>query len=116
MDEKSDPGTQLEYLKTQLTATASASKKAWIIGNLAPGSKHCNYRWAKRYNILIERFQGVVTFQHFGSDEEEYFQLQYPVKGTSNPYGVTFQGGKASTLNQNPRFKIIEIDANYNIP
>ena len=100
MIEKDDPGAQLTYLVTQLTATENAgTKKAWIIGNLAPGSKHCNYRWAKRYNTIIERFQGIVTFQHFGNDEEEFFQLQYPAQGTSNPYGVTFQGGKASTLN-----------------
>lgn len=93
-----------------LTETAG-NKRAWIIGNLSPGNKHCNTRWAQRYNAIIERYQKVVVFQHFGHDEKEYFQLQYPTKGPSNPFGVMFQGGKATSLNQNPRFKIIEFDA-----
>jgi len=57
-----------------------------------------------------------VVFQGFGYDEEEYFQLQYPVQGTRHPFGVTFQGGKATSLGQNPRFKIIDFDTNYEIP
>jgi len=60
--EKDDPGAQLAYLQTELAATVTAGKKAWVIGNLAPGSKHCNSRWAQRYNAVIERYQQVVVF------------------------------------------------------
>ena len=98
MGEKSDPGGQLEYLRSSLAQAETNSKIVWIIGNIAPGSKHCNYRWAMRYNALIERYQHIVAFQHFGNDEQEFFQLQYPSQGTNNPFGVTFQGGKATTL------------------
>jgi hypothetical protein len=49
--------------------------------------------------------------QLFGHEDEEYFQLQYGKQGnTTVPFGFTFQGGKASTLGQNPKFKIIDID------
>lgn len=76
MKETDDPGGLLAYLNTQLAATeAAGDKSAWIIGNLAPGNKHCNTRWAQRYNTIIERYQKVVLFQHFGHDEKEFFQL-----------------------------------------
>ena len=55
--------------------------------------------------------------QLFGHEDEEYFQLQYGKKGnTTVPFGFTFQGGKASTLGQNPKFKIIDIDQTLLIP
>ena len=55
--------------------------------------------------------------QLFGHESEEYFQLQFP-KGTGNdvPYGVSLIGGKTSSHNQNPYFKIIEVDKQYLVP
>lgn len=54
--------------------------------------------------------------QMFGHEAEEYFQLQFPESGIQNPYGVTFQGGKSSSLGQNPKFKIIEADYTEYMP
>jgi hypothetical protein len=66
---------------------------------LNPGSKYCNAKWSRRYNVLIERYQQVVRMQLFGHEDEEYFQLQYGYRGnTTIPFGFTFQGGKASSL------------------
>jgi hypothetical protein len=61
--ETEDPAGMLAYLDEQLAATeAEYSRRAYIFGNLAPGSKHCNSRWAQRYNAIIERYQKTVVF------------------------------------------------------
>ena len=54
--------------------------------------------------------------QLFGHEFEQYFQLQWPEKGVQNPFGVTFQGGKTSSLGQKPQFHIIEIDYTQFMP
>ncbi len=73
MREKSDPGGQLAYLEAQLNYTAQNKQTTWIIGNMNPGSKFCNAKWSRRYNILIEKYQHVVRMQLFGHEDEEYF-------------------------------------------
>jgi len=114
--EKSDVGLQLAYLDTELAAAKAANKGAWIIGNVNPGSSFCNSRWSRRYNILVEKYNTVIRMQLFGHEAKEYFQLQFPLEGDKKPIGVTIQGGKATTLGQNPRFKIIEVDKQYLVP
>jgi hypothetical protein len=102
MKESDDAGEMLAWLEAQLQAIealGNAAKAAWIIGNVNPGSKYCNSKWARRYNILIERYQKLVRMQLFGHEPEEFFQLQYPHNGAANPFGVILQGGKATTLN-----------------
>lgn len=37
-------------------------------------------------------------------------------KASNSPFGITFNGGKASTLGQNPRFKVVQIDYDMQIP
>jgi len=54
--------------------------------------------------------------QLFGHEAEEYFQVQFPVYGTNNPFGVMFNGPKATSKAQNPRFKVLEIDNIHLIP
>lgn len=54
--------------------------------------------------------------QQFGFDEEEHFNLQFPYRNTNQPYGVMMQGGKATALGQNPKFRIIEIDSSTFLP
>lgn len=66
--------------------------------------------------MLVEKYQSVIRMQLFGHEAEEYFQIQFPVEGASKPIGVTIQGGKATSLGQNPRFKIIEVDKQYLMP
>ena len=56
MREDSDPGNQLQWLITTLKSLETTNAKAWIIGNIHPGSKYCNSKWARRYNILIEKY------------------------------------------------------------
>lgn len=73
MREKNDPGNQLEWLIAKLLAIETDKQKAWIIGNVNPGSKYCNSRWSRRYNSIINRFQAVVRAQFFGHEAEEYF-------------------------------------------
>lgn len=77
MEETDDPGGQLEHLRKTLQwlEDIGGSSKAWIFGNIAPGSKHCNSKWAERYNTIIERYQGLVIYQQFGHSDMEYFQL-----------------------------------------
>ena len=87
----------------------------WIFGNRSPGSRRCNNKWARRYNAIIERFQDVVLMQQFGFEEEEHFSLQFAA-GSSQPYGVIMQGGKATSLGQNPKFRIVEIDSATFLP
>jgi hypothetical protein len=71
--EAADVGKMLEYLDTELTAVATQNKAAWIIGNVNPGSKFCNDRWSRRYNILVEKHQAVIRMQLFGHEANEYF-------------------------------------------
>lgn len=116
MKEENDVANQLSYLETQLKTLEQTSKYAWIVGHINPGSKHCNPKWARRYNVLVERFQKTIRMQLFGQEAEEYFQLQYPVNGPRKPIGVTIQGSRATSYAQNPRFKIIEIDKQFLMP
>lgn len=115
--EENDVAGMLKFLEIELQKLEQqTNQSAWIIGNINPGSKSCNTKWARRYNIIIERHQRIVKMQLFGHEAEEYFQLQYPLKGSSNPFGVTIQGAKASSYGQNPKFKIIEVDKQYLVP
>jgi hypothetical protein len=58
--------------------------------------------------------------QLFGHEASDYFQLQFPYGSEDDqnrvPFGVTFQGPRASTLNQKPRFKVFEVDRINYIP
>ena len=55
--------------------------------------------------------------QIFGAEAEDYFQLQYPDDSDdSEPFGVTINGGTASSLNKKPRFKVISMDGMYHMP
>jgi hypothetical protein len=107
-------------LYDKLLAAEEAEMAAWIIGYMNPGSKSCNSKWARRYNAIIERFQAVVRMQLFGHESSDYFQLQFPANATDEenyvPFGVTYQGPRATSLKQNPRFKAIEIDKRHLIP
>ena len=105
-----DPGDMLEYLKTRLADAETNLKKVWIIGNIPPGSPNCNNKWARRYNAIVERYQSIIKMQLFGHESEAFWQLQYPESGVRNPFGVTIQGGKMSSLKQNPKFKVLTID------
>ena len=116
MQESDDPGGQLQWLQDTLKSYEASKKYAWIIGNVNPGSKYCNTKWARRYNIIVNRFQSTIRMQLFGSEHHNYFQLQWPEKGVENPFSATFQGGKASTLGQNPKFKIIDVDYSNFMP
>ena len=62
---REDAGKQLEnivnYLNTFVTYCKTKDVTyqtcgVWIVGNLSPGSKMCNSRWAKRYNAIVENF------------------------------------------------------------
>jgi len=75
MKEKADVGGQLHYIETELLNIEANNKVAWIVGNINPGSKNCNSKWAGRYNTLVERFQKIIRMQLFGHETEEYFQL-----------------------------------------
>lgn len=118
MQESDDPGGQLQWLQNTLKAYEASKKRAWIIGNINPGSAYCNTKWARRYNIIVNRFQQTIRMQLFGHEHDHYFQLQWPEegKGVANPFGATFQGGKASSLGQNPKFKVIEVDYTKYMP
>jgi len=87
--EAADVGNMLTYLDAELTAVKAQNKAAWIVGNVNPGSKFCNARWARRYNVLVEKHQEVVRMQLFGHEANEYFQLQFPTEGNRKPIGVT---------------------------
>ena len=56
MQESDDPGNQLQWLQDTLKAYEVSKKRAWIIGNVNPGSAYCNTKWARRYNIIVNRF------------------------------------------------------------
>ena len=71
--EMNDAAKMLEYLEVELKKLEQTSKYAWMVGNVNPGSKYCNSKWARRYNVLIERYQKIVRMQLFGHEAEEYF-------------------------------------------
>lgn len=73
MEELDDPGKQLEWLEKTLGWAKSVGRKAWIFGDVAPGNKQCNSKWAERYKTIIELYQGIVHIQLFGHDEKNYF-------------------------------------------
>lgn len=95
-----------------MTTAEANNWNVWIFGNRSPASARCNNKWARRYNALIERFQNVVIMQQFGYSEDAHFSLQFsPDSSSTQPFGVMMQGGKATSLNQNPKFRIVEIDS-----
>lgn len=57
MKELADPAGQLAYLeKTLATYAALEDYKVWIVGNMNPGSRNCNGKWARRYNSIVQRW------------------------------------------------------------
>lgn len=55
----------------------------------------------------------------FGRGDEDYFQLQFASDGSDSDmdyFGVTINGGTASSLDKKPRFKVISMDGKYHMP
>ena len=56
-----DPGDQLQWLEDQLKHSETNQIDNIIFGHIPPGDSTCNSNWAKRYNILVERFANIIT-------------------------------------------------------
>ena len=75
MDQKQDVAGQLAWLEQRLILAKSLGMQVFIIGHIPPGNIQCNDQWSRRYHILIERYQDIVTLQAYGSEGTDSFRV-----------------------------------------
>eukprot|EP00347_Sterkiella_histriomuscorum_P021519 403333694 len=110
-----DAGSQLAWLEGRLKYAENNNWQAIIMGHIPPGNENCNRQFAKRYNVLMERFQNIVRLQTFGYEGTDSFKV---IRSTTSglPIGVIQVGGSLGTHTYNPSARVYTMDAQYHIP
>ena len=60
LDDRTDPGSQLEWLENELSQLEKDGGFAHIIAHIP--SRDCLHQFGYRYHALIERYQHIVRF------------------------------------------------------
>ena len=114
--EMNDELHQLDWLEETLHTMERFGEKAIIIGHIPTGIEDCMTSFAKRFAVLMDRYQHIVRTSLFGHVHREYFNIVRDVK-TSKPINTDIITGSLTTFrHSNPSFKIITLDQEFMIP
>lgn len=114
LDNRVDPGHQIDWLEKELLQIEKDGGFAYMIGHIPPHS--CLHQFGIRYKVLMERFQHIVRFSSFGHSHNESIFLTMAIN-TTQPIGFNFiTGSGTSGGDKNPAFTVIDFDAEYMVP
>ena len=106
-----DPGGQIQFMRTTLLSAEKSGEMVYILGHMAPGSPDCLTPWAAHYAALVDRFQGVIRGQFFGGSHHDEFKVNRGV-GTGAPVGTLWVGPSMSTYKyRNPSYRVYTADS-----
>lgn len=117
LDERQDPGHQLEWLENLLEQIESNEGFAIIIAHIP--TYDCLHQFGLRYKALVERYQHIVRFSIFGHTHYEDLNIVQAIN-TTQPIGfnlISASGTSWTTMkNGNPSFTVIDFDEEYMVP
>ena len=114
--EMNDELGQLDWLEKTLKSMERFGEKAIIIGHIPPGGEDCMTSFAKRFAVLMDRYQHIVRTSLFGHVHIEFFNVVRDVK-TYKPINTDIISGSLTTFtNLNPSFRIITLDQEFMVP
>lgn len=114
LENPTDAGGMLAWLRQELLDAESKGQSAYIIGHIP--ADNCMDQWARRYEAIVDRFNYTIRGQFFGHSHNDFFRMFYTQDRTT-PVGVQFIAGSLTTLGkQNPSFRVFEIDVDTAIP
>lgn len=111
-----DPGNQIEWLQSQLSAAESAGQQVYIIGHIPIGDFDCLSQWGYRYKALMDRYQYTVRGEFFGHTHNDHIKIN---RGffSGEPMSVQWIAPSLTTYTGlNPSFRLYEADPNTWFP
>ena len=114
LENPTDPGGMLSWLKDQLHDAESKGQFVYIIGHIP--SDGCMYQWAARFEAIVDRYSDTIRGQFFGHTHSDLFQVLYTQDG-SKPVGVQYIAPSLTTItDRRPAIREFEVDADTGIP
>jgi len=114
LDQRKDPGHQLEWLEAELAKLEKDGGFAQIMAHIPPAE--CLHQFGLRYKSLMERYQHIVRFSSMGHTHDEDINVVRAINSTQ-PIGFNFiTPSGTSGDNMNPSFTVIDFDEEYMVP
>ncbi|CAI2361037.1 unnamed protein product [Moneuplotes crassus] len=111
-----DPLQHLEWIEDTLRQAEENNEKVYIISHVFPGGADCLYEWSVRYRAIVERYQHVILHHFVGHDHVEFFNIITDTKNQDDIGMMQAPGGVTTFTDDNPAFKIYEIDYETGLP
>lgn len=73
LEDRSDPGHQMQWLEKELAQLEQDGGFAHIMGHIPP--EECLHQFGIRYKSLMERYQHIVRYSVFGHTHQEDFSV-----------------------------------------
>lgn len=114
LDNRQDPGLEMQWLEQELSQLEKDGGFAYMIGHIPVSG--CLHQFGVRYKALMERYQHIVRFSSFGHSHDENFYITRAFN-SSEAIGVNLiSGSGTSGGNRNPAFTVIDWDKEYMVP
>lgn len=114
LDNRQDPGQQIEWLENELASLEKQGGFAYMIGHIPVNG--CLHQFGVRYHALMERYQHVVRFSSFGHSHNENFFVTKAIN-SSDMIGLNLITGSGTTGgDRNPAFTVIDWDKELMVP
>lgn len=109
LQDPTDPGNMLEWLKGELLRAEEENYFVWIIGHVHP--KSTLNEWIMRYNALVDRFSYNIRGQFFGHTHVDHINFfpSFTHKDQLTGYYMISPALTTATF-KNPEYRILEID------
>jgi hypothetical protein len=115
LDNRNDPGHQLEWLENELKQVEAENGFVHIIAHIQ--AYNCLHQFGLRYKALVDRFQHVIRFQTFGHSHDQFFYITRSLENEPKPIGWSLISGSGTSDGYlNPCFVVVEWDEEYMVP
>jgi sphingomyelin phosphodiesterase len=111
-----DPNHILQWMRSELYIAENNNQTVYIIGHIPPGNQFCFSQWAERYTALVDRFSHVIRGQFFGHTHQDHFESMHSYVDNSLIGTVFIAPSMTTYTQQNPSFRIFEVDEETKFP
>lgn len=73
IENRYDPGAQLEFVVSELSKLEAIGGSAVFISHIPP--MNCLHPWGARFRAITERYQHVIKFSLYGHTHKEMFEV-----------------------------------------
>jgi len=107
-----DPGNMLAWVRDELYEAEKANQKVIVLGHIPHGGHFSESNWARRYEVIANRFRNTIVGQFFGHTHNDEFEVIPSIVPGFDPAGVLNVGPSFTTYSyHNPSFRVIEFDS-----